>query len=80
MQPALTLSLRNIPNGTFEGTLLGTFQMTGDLEGDVTLNLTMSGQIEDDGTGKVRRKAGTTTVKGTATSGDGGEYQVNVTL
>lgn len=80
MQPALTLSLRNIPNGTFDGTLAGTFQMAGDLEGDVTLNLTMSGQIEDDGTGKVRRKAGTTTVTGTAKSGDGGEYQVNVTL
>jgi len=79
-QPALNLSLRDIPNGTFTGTLQGTFQMTGDLEGDVTLNLSMSGQIEDDGTGKVRRKAGTTTVTGTARSGDGGEYQVNVTL
>lgn len=79
-QPALNLSLRDIPNGTFTGTLQGTFQMTGDLEGDVTLNLSMSGQIEDDGTGKVRRKAGTTTVTGTAQSGDGGEYQVNVTL
>jgi len=79
-QPALNLSLRNIPNGTFEGTLVGTFQMKGDLEGDVTLNLTMAGQIEDDGTGKVRRKAGTTTVTGTAKSGDAGEYQVNVTL
>ncbi|HLM46924.1 MAG TPA: hypothetical protein VK458_23840 [Myxococcaceae bacterium] len=59
---------------------MGTFQMAGDLEGDVTLNLTMTGQLEDDGTGKVRRKAGTTTVTGTAKSGEGGEYQVNVTL
>lgn len=79
-QPALNLSLRDIPNGTFTGTLVGTFQMTGDLESDVTLNLNMSGQLEDDGTGKVRRKAGSTTVTGTATAGDGGEYQVNVTL
>jgi hypothetical protein len=78
-QPALDLSLRNIPNGTFTGTLVGAFQMTEDLEGEVTLNLSMSGMIEDDGTGKVRRKAGSTTVTGTAKSGDG-EYQVNVTL
>ncbi len=80
MQPELTLSLRNIPNGTFTGTLVGTFQMDGELEGEVTLNLTMSGQIEDDGTGKVRRKAGSTTITGTAKSGGDGEYQVNVTL
>jgi hypothetical protein len=80
MQPALNLSLKNIPTGTFDGTLVGTFQMAGDLEGDVTLNLTMAGQLEDDGTGKVRRKAGTTTVTGTAKSGEGGEYAVNVTL
>jgi hypothetical protein len=53
--------------------------MSEDLEGEVTLNLSMSGMIEDDGTGKVRRKAGSTTVTGTAKSGDG-EYQVNVTL
>ncbi|MCI0569624.1 MAG: hypothetical protein L0Y66_02635 [Myxococcaceae bacterium] len=79
-QPELTLSLRDIPNGTFTGLLVGTFQMRGELEGDVTLNLTMAGEIEDDGTGKVRRKMGTTTVTGTARSGDGGEYQVNVTL
>jgi hypothetical protein len=53
--------------------------MTGDLEDDVVLNLSMSGAIEDDGTGKVRRKAGSTTVTGTATSGDD-TYDVNVTL
>jgi hypothetical protein len=79
MQPELTLSLRNIPNGTFSGSLVGSFQMTGDLEGEVRLNLTMSGEIEDDGAGNVRRKAGSTTVTGTATSGDG-EYSVNVSL
>jgi hypothetical protein len=79
LQPELTLSLRNIPNGTFTGTLVGTFQMSGDLKGDVALDLTMAGTIEDDGTGKVRRKAGSTTVTGTAKSGDG-EYTVNLTL
>ena len=78
-QPALTLSLRDIPNGTFTGTLVGTFKMTGDLEDDVTLNLQMSGIIENDGTNHVRRKAGSTTVTGTATSGDD-TFNVNVTL
>ncbi len=79
-QPALDLSLRNIPNGTFTGTLVGDFEMTGDVEGRTTLNLTFTGEIEDDGVGKVRRKAGTTTVVGTATSGSGGTYQVDVKL
>ncbi|WP_164019587.1 hypothetical protein [Pyxidicoccus trucidator] len=77
-QPQLDLNLRDIPNGTFTGTLTGTFQMTGDLAGGVTLSLTLAGDIEDDGTGKVRRVAGSTTVTGTATSGDG-EYNVNLT-
>jgi len=77
-QPELTLQLRDIPTGTFTGSLVGTFSMTGDLTGDVQLNLSMSGDIEDDGTGKVRRVAGSTTVTGTATSGDG-DFQVNVT-
>jgi hypothetical protein len=78
-QAALNLSLRDIPNGTFTGTLVGTFQMEGALEGDVTLNLNMSGIIEDDGTGQVRRKVGSTTLTGTAIS-DGDTYEVNVTL
>ena len=78
-QPELTLSLRDIPNGTFTGQLVGTFQLSGDLEGEVKLDLSMSGRIEDDGTGKVRRVAGSTKVTGPATSG-GGEYQVDVTL
>lgn len=71
LQPALDLSLRDIPDGTFTGTLLGTFSMTGDIEGDVTLNLTMSGEIESNGAGGTQRKLGTTMVTGTATSGDG---------
>ena len=78
-QPALELSLKNIPTGTLTGTLVGDFEMAGDMTGPVHLNLTMSGNLEDDGTGKVRRKAGTTTVSGTATAGQG-TYQVNLTL
>jgi hypothetical protein len=79
LQPKLTLLLRNIPNGTFTGTLLGDFQMTGDLRGEVGLDLTISGEVEDDGTGSVRRRARTTTVTGTATCGDG-EFRISASL
>jgi len=77
--PFLQLSLRNIPDGTITGTLTGDFLMSGDLEGVVTLNLSLSGNIEDDGTGGVRRVAGSITVTGTATS-PAGTYDVNVTI
>ncbi|MBF5043625.1 hypothetical protein FGE12_14610 [Aggregicoccus sp. 17bor-14] len=78
-QPELTLSLRNFPTGTFTGTLIGAFHMQGELEGDVALDLTMSGELESDGSGGTRRKAGTTHVTGTAVSGEG-EYHVDVTI
>lgn len=79
--PALDLSLRNIPNGTLNGTLVGDFFMQGDLEGVVTMNLTISGELEPDPNDAmmVRRVAGTTRVTGTATS-DYGTYDVDVTL
>ncbi|HEX8699846.1 MAG TPA: hypothetical protein VF815_13465 [Myxococcaceae bacterium] len=76
-QPELTLSLRDIPNGSFTGQLLGKFQMSGDLEGEVTLDLVMNGRLEDDGTGKVRRVAGTTSIGGLATSSEG-SYVVSI--
>lgn len=75
--PALDLQLKNIPDGTYSGTLVGGYQMSGDLQGAVQLNLSMAGQLENDGTGKVRRKAGSSTITGTATSASG-VYQVNV--
>ncbi len=77
--PYLDLQLRNIPDGTIEGTLTGDFLMSGDLEGVVTLELTLSGNIQDDGTGGVERAPGTITVTGTATSA-AGVYDVNVTI
>ena len=78
LQPELTLSLRNIPNGTFTGTLSGDFQMEGDLEGEVALDVTMSGDIEGDGTGGTQRAVGTTSVIGTATA-QGGVFQIDIT-
>lgn len=79
-RPALDLSMKDLPNGTFSGTLVGDFDMTGDLKDKVNLNLTLTGELEDDGTGKVRRKTGSTTVVGTATSGSSGTWQVDVKL
>jgi hypothetical protein len=78
-QPALTAQLKSIPTGTYEGSLIGAFTMTGDLAGDVSLNLSFTGQLEDDGTGKARRKAGSTHVTGTATA-SGATYNVDVSL
>ena len=78
-QPYLHLSLRDIPDGTFTGELTGTYILGGDIDGDVTLNLTLMGDIMDGGGGAVLRVPGSTVVQGTATSGDG-VYDVNVTL
>lgn len=76
--PELTLQLKGIPDGTYSGTLVGSYQMSGDFTGVIELNLAMSGQIENDGSGKVRRKAGSSTITGTATALSG-IYQVNLT-
>jgi hypothetical protein len=83
-QPYLNLSLRNIPTGTFDGTLTGVYRVIGDLEPDVeidaevTLNLMFTGTLVDLGGGMTGRAPGTV-VNGTATSGDG-SYDVNLTL
>lgn len=77
--PYLELSLRDIPNGTFSGTLTGDYMMEGDLEGEVTLNLTMSGQIMGPDADHITRVEGTTDVTGSASSGDG-TYDVDVTI
>ncbi len=76
--PALELSLRDIPDGTLEGTLIGDFAMEGVVKGIVTLDLALAGDLEDDGTGKPRRVEGSTAVTGTATS-DYGVFEVDVT-
>jgi hypothetical protein len=76
--PALTINLKNIPSGTVDGSLNGSFLMSGGLSGQVSLALTFTGQIEA-GTGNtVVRKAGTTHITGTATS-PAGTYNVDVT-
>lgn len=76
----VTLTLRNVPDGTFDGTVIGTYLMTGDIEGSVTLNLVLTGTIESDGAGGTRRVVGDTTVTGTATNDDDGTYDVDLTI
>jgi hypothetical protein len=77
--PDLNVQLKSIPNGTLDGTLAGSFNMSGDLEGEVSLNLAMMGQLEATADGGTQRKAGTVKVTGTAKSG-GGTYNVDLTL
>jgi hypothetical protein len=76
----LDLSMQGLPNASLTGTFIGTVAMAGDLVGDITLNLTITGETEQDpDTGDVRRKAGTIHVVGTATS-DYGVFDVDVSL
>ena len=79
-QPKLDMQLKDIPDGTVDGTLMGTFEMEGDLEGQVILDLNLSGAIEDDGDGGTQRVAGGTRVIGLATGPSGGEYEVDLEI
>jgi hypothetical protein len=76
----LNINLRNIPTGTFSGTLAGPVAMEGDLTGEVVLNVSFSGTLEEDPdtAGGTRRQDGTTSVTGTATSDDG-EFAIDLT-
>jgi len=76
--PALVINLKNIPSGTVDGSLNGSFLMSGGLSGQVSLALTFSGQTEAGPGNTVVRKAGTTHITGTATS-PAGTYNVDVT-
>ncbi len=76
--PALTINLKGIPTGTLDGSLTGAFRMSGVLDGQVSLALTFTGQLEAGAGSTVQRKAGTTHIVGTATS-PAGSYAVDVT-
>jgi hypothetical protein len=79
--PYLEAKFSNYPNGTFTGSFTGTVNMSGDLKGIVTLNLSFSGQTEEDPVDptKVVRVDGTTTVTGTATSSYG-TFDISLTI
>jgi hypothetical protein len=78
-EPVLDIQLKNFPNGTLDGPLSGEFAMSGDLGGTVKLDLMLNGMTESNGDGGTQRKPGTTSVTGTATSGNG-TFNVNLTL
>ncbi len=78
---ALDLSLKKLPNADMTGTMAGTVFLSGDLEGPLDLNLSITGTTEPDpdDADEVRRVPGATRVRGTATS-DYGAFPVDVTL
>lgn len=78
--PALDLQLRDIPDGTFDGTLAGAFGMEGDIVGDVLIAVGIEGRIESDGAGGTRRESGSTAIVGTATGPSGHSYDIDITL
>jgi len=81
MQPALDMQLKNFPSGTLDGTLVGDYLLDDAIEGSLTLNLMFSGStMPGANAGEVVRVLGTTTVTGTATNGDGGVYEINITI
>ena len=73
------LKLRDMPDGTLSGTVTGNVGMFGDLEGLITLSLSVDGPTESDGGDGVMLVDGQTQVSGTATNDDGGVYDVDVT-
>ena len=80
LQPFLSMQLKNIPTGTLEGTLTGTYLMSGDLEGSAELNLSFTGALMDGGNNTVLRVPGSTQITGTVVTPDNGTFDVDVTL
>ena len=78
-QPYLQMMLTNIPTGTLDGSLMGDYHLSGDLDADVTLDLTFTGTLMSGSNNTVVRVPGSTHVTGTATSGDG-MYAVDLTI
>jgi hypothetical protein len=76
--PALTLSLKNIPTGTLDGTLVGNVAMSGGESGTLALSLTFRGTLQAGPGSTVQRAPGSTHVTGTATSAYG-TYAVDLT-
>ncbi|MFN0249636.1 MAG: hypothetical protein ACKV2T_22320 [Kofleriaceae bacterium] len=80
LQPFLSMQLKNIPTGTLDGTLTGTYLMTGGITGEAELNLTFTGTLMDDGNGGVVRATGSTHVTGTVVTPDDGTFDVDITI
>jgi hypothetical protein len=79
LQPFLSMQLKNIPTGTLDGTLMGTYHMAGDIKGDATLDITFTGTLQDSG-GTVVRVPGSTTVTGSLTTPNDGLFMIELTI
>lgn len=79
-QPYLSMQLKGIPTGTLDGTLMGIYHLTGDLAGDLTLNIAFAGALMAGAGNEVLRVPGTTMVTGTATNSDGGVYNISLSI
>lgn len=77
---SVDLNLRGIPDGTLQGTLSGTVEMSESLSGPLLMNLSFAGDIKEDPdhAGQTVRSEGTIKVTGTAES-DFGVYNVDLT-
>ncbi len=76
----LDLQLKDIPDGDLTGTFAGVVLVDGDIQGELTLDLAISADIEAGADGQeVQRVEGSTEVTGTATSA-AGEYAVDVSF
>lgn len=72
------VQLRDIPDGTLEGTLVGPVLLRDDLTGSAAYALSLAGPIQSDGAGGVERVPGETVVTGTVTGPQGGVWDVDV--
>lgn len=73
------MQLRGFPDGTYDGTLVGDVVMSGELEGELNLNIAFDGETDNDGAGNTVRSPGTTNVTGKATSPNG-EFDIDTTI
>ena len=79
--PEFDVQLRGLPDADMEATLRGSFFMAGEIEGEVVLDLVITGMTQADplDASRIQRVPGTTTVVGTATSAYG-VYDVDLVL
>lgn len=86
-QPYLSMMLKMIPTGALDGqittnaSMLGVYHLSGDIKGTLKLAITFTGTLMScTAPCEVRRVPGTTHVTGTATNGDGGVYNIDLTI
>jgi hypothetical protein len=75
---ALDMSLKGLPDADLTGSMVGDVYVSGDLEGPLHLNLSITGKTEENTAGDIQRAPGTTRISGTAQNEEG-VYNVDVT-